>query len=130
MCYDVPEFALVFDDRFIVMHVTFSPNLVGVRLCHDVFGSMASKRTRSKDIDGSATRVEIEQGFVSLPIYEDTKLILDKDIKMKWQEVNDAFEGTFWEDLKHHQVYMNIHKLGLYQIACKYLVFPCKNMIH
>ena len=65
-----------------------------------------------------------------LPIYEDTKLFLDKDIKLKWQEVNEAFAGTFREDLEDFQVYVNIHKSGLYQIACRYPVFPCTDMIH
>ena len=44
-------------------------------------------------------------------------MIVDKDIKLKWQEVNDAFEGTFGEDLNNRQVYVNIHKFGLYWIA-------------
>ena len=67
--------------------------------------------------------------FASLSIYEDTKLILEKDIKLKWKEVNDAFPSTFGEDLEDHQVYVNIHKSDLYQIACRYPVFPCTNMI-
>ncbi len=65
-----------------------------------------------------------------LSIYEDTKLIVDKDIKMKWQEVNDAFAGTFGEDLKGRQVYVNIHKSNLYWITCRYPIFPCTDMIH
>lgn len=50
---------------------------------------------------------------MSLSIYEDTKLIVDKDIKLKWKKVNDAFSGTFVEYLEHQQVYVNIHKSGL-----------------
>lgn len=65
-----------------------------------------------------------------LPIYEDTKLFLDKDIKLKWQEVNEAFAGTFREDLEDRQAYVNIHKSGLYWIACRYPAFPCVDMIH
>ena len=75
---------------------------------------MASKRAGSKDTNGSATRAAIKRVSASLLIYEDTKLILDKDIKLKWQEVNDAFTGTFGEDLEDRQVYMNINKCGLY----------------
>ncbi len=63
---------------------------------------MASKRVGSKETDGSTTREVIEQVSTSLLIYEDTKLIVDKDIKLKWKEVNDAFLGTFGEDLKIH----------------------------
>ena len=66
----------------------------------------------------------------NLLIYEDKKLYLDKDIKMKWQEVNETFTCTFGEDLEDHQVYVNIHKSNLYQIACRYIVFPCTDMIH
>jgi len=65
-----------------------------------------------------------------LSIYEDTKMIIDKDIKLKWKEVNDAFSGTFREDLEDHKVYVNIHKTGFYQIACRYPAFPCADMIH
>lgn len=61
---------------------------------------MGSKRAGLKDTDGSATGVAIKRMSSSLLIYGDTKLILDKDIKMKWKEVNDAFIGTFLEDLK------------------------------
>lgn len=91
---------------------------------------MASKREGSKDTNKSAIGAAAERVSSSLLIYEDTKLILDKDIKLKWQEVNDAFTGTFGEDLEDHQVYMNIHKSDLYQIACKYPAFPCVYMIH
>ena len=63
---------------------------------------MVSKRTRSQDTDGVMVGTTVEQVSSSIPIYEDTKLYLDKDIKLKWQEVNEAFIGTFWEDLKDH----------------------------
>ena len=66
----------------------------------------------------------------SLLIYEDTKLYLDKDIKLKWQEVNESFARIFEEDLKDPQVYVNIHKFGLYHITCRYPAFPCADMIH
>jgi len=91
---------------------------------------MASKRVGPKDTDRSATGAAVEQVSTSLPIYEDTKLIVDKDIKLKWQEVNDAFTSTFGEYLEDCQVSVNIHKFGLYQIACRYLAFPCMDMMH
>jgi len=65
-----------------------------------------------------------------MPIYKDTKLYLDKDIKMKWQEVNETFASTFGEGLEDSQVYVNIHKSDLYWIACRYPAFPCTDMIH
>ena len=124
------KFSLVLTDRFLAMHVALSLDLAGVRLPLNSLGSMASKGLGSKDTDGSATGAEIERVSTSLPIYEDTKLILDKDIKLKWKDFNDAFASTFGEDLKDHQVYVNIHKFGLYRISCRYPMFPCANMIH
>jgi len=112
------------------MHVAMYQDLKGVHLPLSNFGSIPSKREGSNDTDESATRVAIEWVFTSLSIYEDTRLIVDKDIKLKWKEVNDAFVGTFREDLKDHQVYLNIQKLGLYQIACRYPMLPCMEMIH
>lgn len=67
---------------------------------------MASKGAGSKDSDGSATGAAVEQVSTSLLIYE--------DIKLKWQEVNDAFAGKFGEDLKDLQVHVNIHKSEFY----------------
>jgi len=75
---------------------------------------MASKRARSKDTNESATEAVVEWVSTSLLIYDDTKLIVEKDIKMKWKEVNDAFAGTFGEDLEDFQVCVNIHKSSLY----------------
>ena len=43
--------------------------------------------------------MQLEQVSSSLTIYEDTKLYLDKDIKLKWQEVNETFAGTFGENV-------------------------------
>lgn len=67
---------------------------------------------------------------MSLLIYENNKLIVAKDINLKWREVNDASSRTFGEDLKYHQVYVNIHKSFLYQIAYRYPMFPCVAMIY
>jgi len=61
---------------------------------------------------------------------KDAKLYLDKDIKLKWQQVNETFACTFREDLKDREVYMHIHKSGLYLIACRYPSFPRADMIH
>lgn len=47
-------------------------------------GTMASKRVGSKDTVESATRDAVEKVSMSLPIYEETKLFIDNDIKMKW----------------------------------------------
>lgn len=112
------------------MHVALSLDILGVHLPLISTRSMASKRERSKDTDESTTGAAIGQVSACLPIYEDTKLFLDKDIMMKWQEVNEAFAGTFGEDLEDLQVYVNICKSGLYRIACRYPAFPSSDMIH
>jgi len=67
------------------MHVSISPDLAGVLPPLNSSGSMASKRAGSKDTVGSATGATVERMSTSLPIYEDTKLIVDKEIKLKWQ---------------------------------------------
>jgi len=75
---------------------------------------MASKRIGSQDTNSMAARTGVEQMSSSLPIYEDTKMYLDKDIKLKLQAVNEAFTNTFWEDREDYQMYMNMHKYVLY----------------
>lgn len=60
---------------------------------------MASKRTTSQDTNGNAAEATIEEVSPSLSIYEYSKLYLDKDIKLKWQEVNETFAITFGEKI-------------------------------
>jgi len=91
---------------------------------------MDSKRSESKDTIESATRDMVEQVSMSLLVYEDTNMFLDKDIKVKWQDINDIFSGTFEENLEDRRVYVNIHKSSLYWVACRYPAFPCADMIH
>ena len=114
----VLKFALVLTNRFLAMRVPMSPDIAGFHLSLKSLGSMASKRAGSKDTKESEIRAAVERVSTSVSIYEDTKLIVDKDIKMKWQEVSDAFAGTFKEHLEDRQVYVNIHKSILYHIAC------------
>lgn len=54
------KFSLVFTNIFLVMHVTFSQDLVGIHSPLISLGSMASKRITSKDTDGSETRAIVE----------------------------------------------------------------------
>ena len=112
------------------MNVNMSPGTVGVHLSLSSLGSMVSKRTGSKDTYEITTRDGVEQVSMSFPIYEDTKLLIDKDIKLKWQDINDTFSGTFEENLEYRRVYVTIHKSGLYRSSCKYPTFPCTNVIH
>lgn len=91
---------------------------------------MASKIVGSKDIVGSENGDSVEQVSMGLLIYADIKLVIDRDIKLKWQDINDTLSGTFEEDLEDCKVYVNVHKSSLYQIACSYLVFPCADMLH
>lgn len=107
-----------------------SPSIIGVHLSLNSSGTMASKRVGSKDTVESETRDAVEKLSMRLHIYEDIKIFIDKDIKMKWQEINDTFSGTFEENIEDRRVYINIHKFGLYRIACRYPTFPCADMIH
>jgi len=90
-----------------------SLDITGVHMSLNSLVSMASKRVGSKEINRSATSAAVERVSTSLPIYEDTKMIVEKDIKLKWKEVNDALSGTFGEDLEDRQVYVNIQKSSL-----------------
>ena len=90
---------------------------------------MASKRACSKDTIESTTRYVVEKVSISLSIYEDTKLFIDKEIKITWKEINDIFSGTFEENLEDRRVYVNIHNSSLYWFSCRYPAFPCVDMI-
>lgn len=65
------------------MSVPISPIIACVRLSLNSTGTIASKGAGSNETVGSATKDAVEQVSMSLPIYEDTKLFIDKDIKMK-----------------------------------------------
>jgi len=77
-----------------------SPGIAGVHPSLNSTGTVASKRAGLKDTIGSATGETVEQVSMSFPVYEDTKLFIERDIMMKWQEINDTFSGTFEEDLE------------------------------
>ena len=53
---------------------------------------------------------------MNLPIYADTQLFLEKHMKITLQEIKDIFAGSFKEDMEDWQVYVNIHKVGLYKV--------------
>jgi len=65
------------------MNVAMSQVIVGVPSSLNNLGSLASKRARSKDTIGKATGDEVEQVSMSLSIYEETKLLVEKYIKLK-----------------------------------------------
>ena len=126
----VLKFSLFSTDIFLAMHVTMSLGIAGVHPSLSSSGSKASKRAGSKDTDGSTTGEAVEKVSMSFLIYEDTKMFIYKEINMKWQDINDAFSGTFEENLEDNWVSVNIYKSGLYQIACRYPSFPCADIIH
>lgn len=96
------------------MSVAMSLVIAGVHLSLSSISTMASKRAGSKDTIGSETGDVVEQVSMGLLIYEDTKLVINKDINMKWQDIIDTFLGTFDEDLEDRKVYVNIHKSSFY----------------
>ena len=80
------------------MIVTMSLTIVGVHLSLNITGTMASKRTRSKGTVGSETGDGVEQVSMGLPIYEETKLVINKEIKMKAETVN-GFSFLFYKSV-------------------------------
>jgi len=75
------KFSLVLTDIFLSMHVAMSLDIADVHLSLNSSGSTVFKRAGSKDIDRSETRAVVERLSMSLPIYKDTKLIVEKYIK-------------------------------------------------
>lgn len=75
---------------------------------------MASKRARSKDTIRSATGDVVEKVSMSLLIYEDNKMFIDRYINMKWKDIIETFSGTFEEEIVDCRVYVNIHNSNLY----------------
>ncbi len=78
---------------------------------------MASKRAGSKEIVESSTRDVVEQVTMSLPIYANTHIVIEKDIKITWQDINTVFGRNFEENLEDLHAYVNIHKSRLYKVA-------------
>lgn len=72
----------------------------------------------------------VEQVLMNLPIYAHTQLLIENDMKITWQEIKDIFASSFKEDMEDRQVFVNIHKLGLYMVSCRYPAFPCTDTIH
>lgn len=91
---------------------------------------MASKIAQSKETVEIATRDVVEKLSMSLTIYEDTNLVKDREIKMKWQDINDMFSSTFEENPEDYRLYVNVHKSSLYRISYMYPTFPYVDVIH
>lgn len=117
-------------DKFLSMSVSLSPGIISACPPLSSTGTMASKRAGSQDTVESANGDAVDQVSMRFPIYEDKNLFIEKDIKMKWQDINDTFSSTFEENMEDCRVYVNIHKSGLYRISCRYPTFPCAEMIH
>jgi len=69
---------------------------------------MASQRAGSKDIVESATGDVVERVSMSLPIYEDIMLLIDKDIKMKWQQHHKQQHNQ----QQHRVAHLSMTKVG------------------
>ena len=104
------------------MIFVMSPSITGVRSYLNSSGTMASKRAGSKDNIESAIGDAFKQVSMSLPIYEDIKMFIDKEIKITRQDINDIFSSTFNENLEDRKVYVNIHKFGLYRVFGQFSV--------
>lgn len=59
--------------------------IIGVCLSLSSTSTMAFMRTESKDTIETKTKFADKQVSMSLPTYEDIKLFVDNDIKIRWQ---------------------------------------------
>lgn len=103
------------------MNVSMSLGIIGVHQSLSNIITMDSKKAGSKDTVESSTRDVVEQGSMSLPVYIDTHLFIKKDIKITWKDINTIFSCSFEENIEDRQVYVNIHKSRLYNVACRFL---------
>lgn len=111
------------------MSVALSPSITGVHESLNSTGTMASKRVGLKDTIESTTEDMVKKMSMGLLMYEETRLLIDKENKIIWEDINHIFLGTFEENLEDRRVYVNIHKPRLYRVACRYLTFPYVDMI-
>ena len=102
----------------------------GVAQIFKSIGNMASKRAGSKDTIESSTGDVVQQVSMRFPVYIDTHFFIKNDLKIAWEEINTIFVGNFVENLEDRHVYVNIHKSGLYKVACRHPTFLCIDMIH
>lgn len=63
-------------------------------------------------------------------VYIDTQLFIEKGMNLTWQEIKDIFVGDLKEDLEDRQVYISVHWSSLHKIVCRYLSFPCADIMH
>jgi len=57
-------------------------------------------------------------------------MFVEKESDITWEKVNEIFWArTFKVDLEYQYVYVNIQKLGLQRIACRYLAFLCAYIV-
>jgi len=62
--------------------------------------NMASKRARPKDTVERSIRDVVEHVSMNLPVYVDTQLFIEKDMKLTCQGIKDIFSCSFKEDLE------------------------------
>ena len=66
---------------------------------------------------------------MSFPVHTKKNILIKKEINITWQDINTIFLEKFEENLEDQQVYVNIHKSGLYKVACKFPMFHFANVI-
>ena len=99
-CISVLKLIWFSTDSSLVMSVDLSPGIRGVHQSLISTCTMASKRAGSKVTIKSVTRDVVKQVSMRLLIYEDMKMFIDKEIKMKWQEINEIFSCTFDDNME------------------------------
>lgn len=87
---------------------------------------MPPKRSSSKDTTERSISEAVESTPITLPFLSDTQLFMEKDSDVTWNTVKDAFSKTSYKVyLEDKQVYINVQKLGLHNIACSFLFLLC-----
>ena len=107
-----------------------SPSATVVEKLFSSIGNMDCKRASSKDTIERSTGDVVEEVLMNFLTYANTKKSIEKDMKLTWQEIKDIFAWSFKEYLQDQQVYVKIHRSGLYKVAYKYSTFPCEDIIH
>lgn len=99
------------------MRVSLSTAIIVVCPSLSSTNIMVSNRSRSNDTIESETGDVVEQVSMILPFYEDTKLFIDKEIKMKWQDINDNFQEhlmRIWKTIESMSTFTSLAYSGLH----------------
>lgn len=86
---------------------------------------MKLKRSPSTDTIERSTSEVVEKNPITIKIILDTQLLIERDLDITLHIVKYEFMMTTYKEyLEAKQVYINVQRLGLHKIACRFLIFP------